>query len=149
MNYLLLLNRKYVLIFSVIFFVCFFLFYLINFYFIFDYKSEENNLSLSNIDIKEPKFSINNKIERIIITAREGNFVDQDKILLTKDVKFVSNNFSILSDNVVFDRKNLVATSEKKAKFLSKNTSIISRGFDITENGNIINFKGQTVLTIK
>ena len=93
MNYLLLLNRRYVLIFSVIFFVCFFLFYLINFYFIFDYKSEENNLSLSNIDIKEPKFSINNKVERIIITAREGNFVDQDKILLTKDVKFVSNNF--------------------------------------------------------
>ena len=149
MNYLLLLNRKYVLIFSVIFFVCFFLFYLINFYFIFDYKSEENNLSLSNIDIKEPKFSINNKIERIIITAREGNFVDQDKILLTKDVKFVSNNFSILSDNVVFDRKNQTASSKDKSIFNSEKTKILSNGFDIKENGNKINFHGKAKMILK
>ena len=149
MNYLLLLNRRYVLIFSVIFFVCFFLFYLINSYFIFDYKSDDNNLSLSNIDIKEPKFSINNKVERIIITAREGNFVDQDKILLTKDVKFVSNNFSILSDNVVFDRKNQTAYSKNKSIFNSEKTKIVSNGFDIKDNGNKINFHGKTKIILK
>ena len=55
----------------------------------------------------------------------------------------------MVSDNVIFDRKNLVATSENKSKFSSKNTSIISAGFDITDNGNIIYFKGQTVLKIK
>ena len=43
----------------------------------------------------------------------------------------------------------LIATSKNKSKFSSKNTSIISSGFDITDNGNIIYFKGQTVLKIK
>ena len=115
----------------------------------FDYKSKENNLSLSNIDIKEPKFSINNNVERIIITAREGNFVDQDKILLTKDVKFISNNFSILSDNVVFDRKNQTSSSKDKSIFNSEKTKILSNGFDIKENGNKINFHGKAKIILK
>ena len=106
-------------------------------------------ISTNKSDIIKPKFSISGKNSEIFITAKNGNFISDEKILLEDDVKFKSKEFQLTSDNVVFDRKNLVATSEKKAKFLSKNTSIISRGFDITENGNIINFKGQTVLTIK
>ena len=106
-------------------------------------------ISTNKSDIIKPKFSISGKKSEIFITAKNGNFISDEKILLEDDVKFKSKEFQLTSDNVVFDRKNLVATSEKKAKFLSKNTSIVSRGFDITENGNIINFKGQTVLTIK
>jgi len=100
-------------------------------------------------DIVKPKFSISGKNSEIFITAKNGNFINEEKILLENNVKFKSKEFQLVSDNVIFDRKNLIATSKNKSKFLSKNTSIISTGFDITDNGNIINFKGQTVLKIK
>ena len=100
-------------------------------------------------DIVKPKFSISGKNSEIFITAKNGNFINEEKILLENNVKFKSKEFQLVSDNVIFDRKNLIATSKNKSKFSSKNTSIISAGFDITDNGNIINFKGQTVLKIK
>ena len=107
------------------------------------------DIKASKSDITSPKFSISSKNRRIFITANNGNFLSDEKILLVDNVKFKSKEFQLISDNVIFDRKHLVATSKNKAKFLSKNTSIISLGFDITENGNIINFKGQTILNIK
>ncbi len=97
----------------------------------------------------KPKFSISGKNSEIFITAKNGNFISEEKILLENNVKFKSKEFQLISDNVIFDRKNLIATSKNKSKFSSKNTSIISSGFDITDNGNIIYFKGQTVLKIK
>ena len=103
----------------------------------------------SKSDIVKPKFSISGKNSEIFITAKNGNFINEEKILLENNVKFKSKEFQLISDNVIFDRKNLIATSKNKSKFSSKNTSIISAGFDITDNGNIINFKGQTVLKIK
>jgi len=106
-------------------------------------------LPASNSDIVKPKFSISGKNSEIFITAKNGNFINEEKILLENNVKFKSKEFQLVSDNVIFDRKNLIATSKNKSKFSSKNTSIISTGFDITDNGNIINFKGQTVLKIK
>ena len=106
-------------------------------------------LPSSKSDIVKPKFSISGKNSEIFITAKNGNFISEEKILLENNVKFKSQDFQLVSDNVIFDRKNLVATSENRSKFSSKNTSIISAGFDITENGNIINFKGQTILKIK
>ena len=106
-------------------------------------------LQNSKSDIVKPKFSISGNKSEIFITAKNGNFISEEKILLENNVKFKSKEFQLVSDNVIFDRKNLVATSENKSKFSSKNTSIISSGFDITENGNIINFKGQTILKIK
>ena len=103
----------------------------------------------SKSDIVKPKFSISGKNSEIFITAKNGNFINEEKILLENNVKFKSKEFQLMSDNVIFDRKNLIASSKNKSKFSSKNTSIISTGFDITDNGNIINFKGQTVLKIK
>ena len=107
------------------------------------------NITTNKSDIIKPKFSISGKESEIFITATNGNFLSKEKILLEDNVKFKSKDFQLISDNVIFDRKNLIATSEDRSKFSSKNTSIISAGFDITENGNIINFKGRTTLKIK
>ena len=100
-------------------------------------------------DISEPKFSINSEEKKISVTANEGNFLTEDEIALEKNVIFKSNKFKIYTDNVVFNKKTLVASSQDKAKFISENTSIDSAGFDIIENGNIINFNGKTKLVLK
>jgi len=100
-------------------------------------------------DITKPKFSINSDKQNIYVTANEGNFVTENEILLENNVIFKSNKFKIYTDNVVFNKKNLVASSKNKSKFISKRASIDSIGFDITKNGNIINFKGKTKLTLK
>ena len=100
-------------------------------------------------DISEPKFSINSKEQRIFVTAKEGNFLTEDEIILEKNVIFKSNKFKIYTDNVVFNKKTFVASSQDESKFISNNTSIDSAGFDIIENGNIINFKGKTKLVLK
>ena len=91
----------------------------------------------------------NSKKQKISVTANEGNFITENEIMLEKNVVFKSNKFKIYSDNVVFNKKNLVASSKNKSRFISKNASIDSVGFDIIENGNIINFKGKTKLTLK
>ena len=149
MNFLLSINKK--ILFSLI--TCFIIFIII--FFAFSLINNENSipkiieLSSSKSDIIKPKFSISGKNSEIFITAKNGNFISEEKILLENNVKFKSKEFQLISDNVIFDRKNLIATSKNKSKFSSKNTSIISAGFDITDNGNIINFKGQTVLKIK
>ena len=83
------------------------------------------------------------------MTANEGNFLTEDEIALEKNVIFKSNKFKIYTDNVVFNKKTLVASSQDKAKFVSENTSINSAGFYIIENGNVINFKGRTKLVLK
>ena len=112
-------------------------------------SAKTSKVTSNKSDLVTPKFSISGKNSEIFITANRGNFISEEKIFLEKNVKFKSREFQLTSDNVIFDRKNLVATSDNKSKFLSKNTSIISTGFDITENGNIINFKGHTTLKIK
>ena len=100
-------------------------------------------------DITKPKFAINSNKQKISVTANEGNFLTEDQIMLEKNVIFKSNKFKIYSDNVIFNKKNLVASSSQKSKFISNNASIESIGFDIIENGNIINFKGKTKLILK
>jgi len=149
LNFLLSLDKKRLFIFItclIITIVIFFSYSLIN-----DEKSFPiiAELPPRKSDIVKPKFSISGKNSEIFITAKNGNFINEEKILLENNVKFKSKEFQLVSDNVIFDRKNLVATSKNKSKFSSKNTSIISAGFDITDNGNMINFKGQTVLKIK
>jgi len=149
LNFLLTINKKQLIIFT----SC--IIFLILFIFIFIFLNNEksitkiNNITTNKSDIIQPKFSISGKESEIFITATNGNFLSKEKILLEDNVKFKSKDFQLISDNVIFDRKNFVATSENISKFSSKNTSIISTGFDITENGNIINFKGQTILKIK
>ena len=149
MNFLLKINKTQLIIFTS------FIILLILFIFIFSFLNNEksitkiNDITTNKSDIIRPKFSISGKKSEIFITAKNGNFLSEEKILLEDNVKFKSKEFQLISDNVIFDRKNLIATSQKKSKFSSKNTSIISAGFDITENGNIITFKGETILKIK
>ncbi len=107
------------------------------------------NINNKKADITKPKFAISSDKQKISITAKEGFFLTNDKIMLEKNVIFKSSRFKILSDNVIFNKKNLVASSDHKSKFFSENASIDSVGFDIIENGNIINFKGKTKLILK
>ena len=149
MNYLLALNKKTVLIISLFFITFVFL----GFFFKYFQSTLKNNvfveMSSLESDIIQPKFSINNESQKIAVTAKEGNFLSENKILLKKNVIFKSKKFKILSDNVIFDKKNLTASSSKKSKFFSKKTSIVSNGFEIVDSGNKINFNGKTVLIIK
>ena len=148
MNYLLSLNKVYVLFIILLICSIFFIFLVFQIYF----KNENNiinKIEISNVDITEPKFSINNNSKKIFVTAKEGNFLKNDKILLRKNVKFKSDDFSLLSDNVTFDRKKQTAFSEEKSLFKSKNTTISSEGFNIMEEGNKINFVGNSTIILK
>ena len=149
MNFLLSLNKKLILIF--ILFVFLTIFFLILFVY---FQSNTNNyntviINKKTADITRPKFSINSNKQKISVTANEGNFLTEDEIMLEKNVIFRSNKFEIYSNNVIFNKKNLIASSKDKSRFISKNASIDSIGFDIIENGNIINFKGKTKLILK
>ena len=149
MNFLLSLNKKIFLISSIIF-VFFILFvFLLNFIETTDNSKKKITINEKKSDISEPKFSINSKEQKITVTANEGNFLTENEIVLEKNVIFKSKKFKIYTDNVVFNKKTLVASSQDKSKFISNNTSIDSAGFDIIENGNIINFKGKTKLVLK
>ena len=149
MNYLLSLNKKFIL-FLFLFFITLVLF---GFFFKYFQSSLKNTsyleISSSESDIIKPKFTINSASQKIAVTAKEGNFISENKILLKKNVMFKSKKFKIFSDNVIFDKKNLTASSLKKSRFISKKTLIVSNGFEIVDNGNKINFNGNTVLIIK
>jgi hypothetical protein len=149
LNFLLSLNKKIFLIVSFIF--IFFILFIFSLNFFESNDSSENKIYINKktSDISEPKFSINSKKQKIFVTANEGNFLTEDEIILEKNVIFKSNKFKIYTDNVVFNKKTLVASSQDESKFISNNTSIDSAGFDIIENGNIINFKGKTKLVLK
>ena len=104
---------------------------------------------LSNVDIEEPKFAISNEAKKIYITAKEGNFITKDEILLKDNVKFKSNDFSIETNKVIFNRSRQTAESKTKSLFKSKNTTIFSDGFDIYDNGNKITFHGNSQIILK
>lgn len=149
MNFLLTFNKTTLLIssFFIISIICFF----ISFTYIQSKKIADIEISINNktADISKPKFSINSNKQKISVTANEGNFLTENEIMLEKNVIFKSDKFKIYSDNVLFNKKSLIASSKNKSKFVSDKTSIDSNGFDIIENGNIINFKGKTKLILK
>ena len=134
---------------TISFFAFFISFFLFKFFTISENNSLISNLVVSKADITEPKFAINNNNKRIFVTAKEANFVDEGKILLKKNVKFTSDNFSIESDNVIFDRNQQTAFSSNKSIFKSKNTTIFSEGFNIFDSGNSIKFHGNATVTLK
>ena len=105
--------------------------------------------NLSNVDISEPKFSINNDSKKIYISASEGNFLNKDEVLLNKNVRFKSNEFIIETDKVLFNREKQTAKSKTKSLFKSKNTTISSDGFNIYDNGNKIIFYGNSYIILK
>ncbi len=149
MNYLLSLNKKLFLFFSIlIFFIIIFFLSLVYFN---SQKMNNNQIVINNqnADITKPKFSINSRKQKISVTANQGNFITTDEIMLQENVVFKSHKFKIYTENVIFNKKNLVATTKTKSKFISKNASIDSLGFEIIENGNIINFTGKTKLILK
>ena len=110
---------------------------------------EDTVKSSSNADISEPKFAINNESKKIYITASQGNFINKDEVLLKENVRFKSNDFSIETEKVIFNRNNQTAKSKTRSLFKSKNTSITSDGFDINEMGNIIVFYGNSFVILK
>ena len=104
---------------------------------------------VSDVDITNPRFAINGDNQKILVSAKEGNFIDTNKILLQREVKFKSNNFSIETEKVIFDRKAQTAESKSFSKFNSEKTEISSEGFNIYDNGNKINFNGNSVIILK
>ena len=149
MNFLLYINKRYILIATILILFPFLTFVSIKYFSLNLNTIDEIKVEISSSDIIEPRFAISNDNEKIFITAKEGNFVEKDKILLENNVKFTSNNFSIISDNVTFDRSNQTANSNNKSIFKSKKTIITSEGFNIYDKGNKINFYGKTNIILK
>ena len=149
MNFFLYINRKIIFFLGASILILFFII-------IFSKKINFNNSefkildnNLPNIDITEPKFAINNKSEKIYITAKQGNFLNKEEVLLKNNVRFKSNDFSIETEKVIFNRNNQTAHSETKSLFKSQNTTISSYGFDIHDQGNKIIFYGKSLIVLK
>ena len=104
---------------------------------------------LSNVDVSEPKFTINNETKKIYITAKEGNFLNKDEIQLIKNVRFKSNDFSIETEKVIFNRNDQTARSNSRSLFKSNKSTISSEGFDIYDRGNKIVFYGNSLIVLK
>ena len=149
MNFFLYINKKLIILFGAILFILFLIIIFLKQININRIVIEDTKSSLSNADISEPKFAINNESKKIYITANEGNFLDKNKILLNKNVRFKSNDFSIETEKVIFNRSEQTAQSKTKTYFKAENTTILSDGFDIFEKGNKIVFYGNSFVILK
>ena len=101
----------------------------------------------SNFDIINPSFTINNE-QKITVKAERGNFISDQKILLENNVIFKSTRFKLQTNKAIYNRSNQTAESKANSKFQSEGTIIVSEGFEIIENGNIIFFNGKTKLNL-
>ena len=148
MNYLLQLNKSLVLIFLIFLTIISLIFFFVKDE-IFS-KSEINfdTISDNSFDILNPKFTINNANEIITIQAEKGNFLNKNNIVLENNVVFKSDKFKIYSSKVLFDKKNQTAYSKKNSTFISEGTIIESKGFEITDKGNTIQFNGKTKIML-
>ena len=151
MNFFLHINRKFIILFGAI---IIFLFLIIIFFKQINLNNnkiviEDTVKSSSNADISEPKFAINNESKKIYITASQGNFINKDEILLNENVRFKSNDFSIETEKVIFNRDKQTAKSKTKSMFKSKNATITSDGFNIHDKGNKIIFYGNSFVILK
>ena len=148
MNSFLHINRKFIILFGAI---IIFLFLIIIFFKQINLNNiiEDTVSSSSNADISEPKFSINNESKKIYITASQGNFINKDEVLLNENVRFKSNDFSIETEKVIFNRDKQTAKSKTKSMFKSKNATITSDGFNIHDKGNKIIFYGNSYIILK
>ena len=150
LNFFLHINRKFIILFGA---VIIFLFLIIIFFKQMDLNNnnilEDTVKSSSNADISEPKFAINNESKKIYITASQGNFINKDEVLLNENVRFKSNDFSIETEKVIFNRDKQTAKSKTKSMFKSKNATITSDGFNIHDKGNKIIFYGNSIVILK
>ena len=149
MNFLLHINRNLVFLFGLIITIPFLILVFSKQIILKNVNLEISEENLSNVDISEPKFAINNKSKKIYITAKERNFLNSDEVLLKENVKFKSTLFSIETEKVIFNRNNQTAKSNTKALFKSENTTISSDGFDINDRGNKIIFYGNSYIILK
>ena len=149
MNFFLYINRKVIILFGVILISLFLIIIFSKQININSIVIEDTRSILSNADISEPKFAINNESKKIYITASQGNFINKDEVLLKKNVRFKSNNFSIETEKVIFNRDKQTAKSKTRSMFKSKNATITSDGFNIHDKGNKIIFYGNSYIILK
>tara|TARA_B100001057_G_C22361538_1_gene761048 strand:- start:189 stop:638 length:450 start_codon:yes stop_codon:yes gene_type:complete len=149
LNFFLHINRKLIIFIGgiIVFFFLLFVFYKQTNLNSTNFQDTKNKMS--NADISQPKFSINNESKKIYITATEGNFLGKDKVLLKNNVRFKSDDFSIETEKVIFNRNEQTAESETKSLFTSTNTKIFSDGFNINDSGNKIIFHGKSHIVLK
>ena len=149
MNFFLHINKNLIFFFGLIVFFSFLVIILTKQLNINNIQLEISDEILSNVDIEEPKFAMNNNTKKIYITAKEGNFLNEDEILLKDNVKFKSNDFSIETERVIFNRDKQTAKSETRSFFKTSNTMISSDGFNIHDDGNKIIFYGNSIIVLK
>lgn len=148
MNYLLQLNKSLVLIFLIFLTIISLIFFFVKDEIFSKSEIKFDTISDNSFDILNPKFTINNANEIITIQAEKGNFLNKNNIVLENDVVFKSNKFKIYSSKVFFDKKNQTAYSKKNSTFISEGTTIESKGFEITDKGNTIQFNGKTKIML-
>ena len=148
MNYLLQLNKSLVLIFLIFLTIISLIFFFVKDEILSKSKIKFDTISDNSFDILNPKFTINNANEIITIQAEKGNFLNKNNIVLENNVVFKSDKFKIYSSKVLFDKKNQTAYSKKNSTFISEGTTIESKGFEITDKGNTIQFNGKTKIML-
>ncbi len=148
MNYLLQLNKSLVLIFLIFLTIISLIFFFVKDEIFSKSEIKFDTISDNSFDILNPKFTINNANEIITIQAEKGNFLNKNNIVLENDVVFKSDKFKIYSSKVFFDKKNQTAYSKKNSTFISEGTTIESKGFEITDKGNTIQFNGKTKIML-
>ena len=148
MNYLLQLNKSLVLIFLIFLTIISLIFFFVKDEIFSKSEIKFDTISDNSSDILNPKFTINNANEIITIQAEKGNFLNKNNIVLENDVVFKSDKFKIYSSKVFFDKKNQTAYSKKNSTFISEGTTIESKGFEITDKGNTIQFNGKTKIML-
>ena len=149
MNFFLHINKRLIFFLGLLILVLFILLILSKQFNYITISPEKYISSISNVDIEQPKFFISNESKKIYITANEGNFLDDNKILLNKNVRFESNDFSIETEKVIFNRIEQTAKSNSKSLFTAENTTISSDGFNIIDKGGKIVFHGNSLVTLK
>ena len=148
MNYLLQLNKSFVLIFLIFLTIISLIFFIIKDEILLKSEIEFETIGNNSFDILNPKFTINNENGIITIQAENGNFLNQNNIVLENDVVFKSDKFTIYSSKVLFDKKKQTAYSKNDSTFVSEGTTIESKGFEIIDKGNTIQFYGKTKIIL-
>jgi len=148
LNYLLQLNKSLVLIFLIFLTIISLIFFFVKDEIFSKSEIKFDTISDNSFDILNPKFTINNTNEIITIQAEKGNFLNKNNIVLENNVVFKSDKFKIYSSKVLFNKKNQTAYSKKNSTFISEGTTIESKGFEITDKGNTIQFNGKTKIML-
>ena len=149
MNFFLYINRKLVFIFGITIILIFLSVIFSKHINQMNIRSDKYKKNVSKADIDLPRFTINNEEKKIYVSAKEGNFLSDNNILLSKNVRFKSNDFSIETEKVIFNRTEQTANSKSKSLFKAKNTIISSDGFNIFDKGDKIVFYGKSFIVLK